>query len=158
MKTAKLNEWLGLVANIGVLVGLVFLIVELDQANRVATYQAESDRTTKYNDGNLLWMDKSGLMAKLNDPDVVLSGSEYVEARHAALFMLNIWLDSENAYESGLITERTFDVALDDIRVAIQVYPGIRPIFENIFQEYESETSQRITIQTLIEEVRDDGT
>ena len=32
----KLNRWLGVFANLGVMIGLIFLIFELDQSNRIA--------------------------------------------------------------------------------------------------------------------------
>lgn len=43
MKLEKLNSWLTLLANLGVLAGIVFLVIELDQSNRQAqssTFQA----------------------------------------------------------------------------------------------------------------------
>ena len=43
MKLTKLNDWLTLAANIGVIAGIVFLAMEINQSNKVtiaATYQA----------------------------------------------------------------------------------------------------------------------
>lgn len=42
MKLSNINEWLGLIANIGVLTGIVFLAIELQQNSNIA--QADSYR------------------------------------------------------------------------------------------------------------------
>lgn len=44
----KLNQWLTLAANLGVLIGVIFVVVELNQANRIAAYSAESTRRTQF--------------------------------------------------------------------------------------------------------------
>lgn len=41
-RVGGLNQWLTLAGNLGVLVGLFFLVVELNQANRIAAYTAEN--------------------------------------------------------------------------------------------------------------------
>ena len=41
MDTEKLNKWVSLLANIGVLAGIVFLGLEIRQSNRIAMASAE---------------------------------------------------------------------------------------------------------------------
>lgn len=40
MNSAKLNDWLGVVANIGIVAGLIIVYLELDHANRLAEANA----------------------------------------------------------------------------------------------------------------------
>ena len=50
----KLNQWLALVANIGVLVGIFFLVVEINQntaAIRISTSQAMASEQAEFNRG-----------------------------------------------------------------------------------------------------------
>ena len=46
MKLSELNDWLSLAANIGVLIGLIALVIELDQSTRVAEVTAYETRIT----------------------------------------------------------------------------------------------------------------
>ena len=45
MKIEKLNEWLGIAANLGVILGIVFLVIEINQSTK-ATAAAASDSVT----------------------------------------------------------------------------------------------------------------
>jgi hypothetical protein len=69
MNLDKLNQWLSLLANLGVLVGLVFLIAELNQANRIAVYTAESTRNTQFLGMNTSRIENPEIIAKLMQPD-----------------------------------------------------------------------------------------
>ena len=44
MNTAKLNDWLALLANLGIVAGLIIVYLELDHANRLAEANAEQAR------------------------------------------------------------------------------------------------------------------
>ena len=45
MNTEKLNDWLGIAANLGVILGIVFLVIEISQSTK-ATAAAASDSVT----------------------------------------------------------------------------------------------------------------
>jgi hypothetical protein len=45
MNTEKLNDWLGIAANLGVILGIVFLVIEINQSTK-ATAAAASDSVT----------------------------------------------------------------------------------------------------------------
>jgi hypothetical protein len=45
MNTQKLNDWLGIAANLGVILGIVFLVIEINQSTK-ATAAAASDSVT----------------------------------------------------------------------------------------------------------------
>jgi hypothetical protein len=53
MDTEKLNRWLALCANIGVLVGIVLLVVELDQNSNIARLELELSRNEIFQQGEV---------------------------------------------------------------------------------------------------------
>ena len=84
MKLDRLNQWLTLLTNLGVLIGLVFLIAELNQSNRIAVYSAESTRRTQFLDMNTSRIENPEIIAKLMNPDPELSDVEWVQALYTA--------------------------------------------------------------------------
>ena len=50
MNLDKTIQYLTLAANVGVLIGIGFLVLEIDQANRIADREARSELITQYND------------------------------------------------------------------------------------------------------------
>ena len=53
MDIEKLNRWLALGANIGVLAGIVFLALEINQSSRIARLQFADDRISTWQQGEL---------------------------------------------------------------------------------------------------------
>ena len=51
MQTVRLNQWLSVGANFGVLIGIILLIVELDQNSDLARLQLEDNRRTTFQQG-----------------------------------------------------------------------------------------------------------
>lgn len=47
MKASRINRWLTLAANFGVLIGIMLLLVELDQNAHVVRAQISSERTSQ---------------------------------------------------------------------------------------------------------------
>lgn len=136
MNLDKLNQWLSLVANVGVLVGLVFLIVELNQANRIAVYTAESTRSTQFLDMNTSRIENPEIIAKLMQPDPEFTDIEWVQALYTARQQVNTWIDAENAVINGLLSETTRRGVFNDIDVVIAEMPGLMPAWEYIFEGY----------------------
>ena len=51
MQTVRLNQWLSIGANFGVLIGIILLIIELDQNSDLARLQLEDNRRTTFQQG-----------------------------------------------------------------------------------------------------------
>jgi hypothetical protein len=136
MKFDKLNQWLSLLANIGVLVGLVFLIIELNQANRIAVYSAESTRSSQFIGMNTSRIENPAIIAKLMQPNPELSDIEWVQALYTARQQINTWIDAENAAINGLLSEATRRGVFNDIDVVIAEMPGLVPAWEYLFEGY----------------------
>ena len=156
MNLDKLNQWLSLMANLGVLVGLIFLIVELNQSNRIAIYSAESTRRTQFLDMNTARIENPEIIAKLMNPEPELSDTEWVQALYTARQQTNTWIDAENAVINGLLSETTYREIFKDIDVVIAEMPGLIPAFEYLFEGYEvDENSNLETLAYLYKAVQD---
>ena len=139
MNTYRVGTWLSLVANFGVLVGIVFLALEIQQANRIAIATSEISIRSEFKSLNELVLandDIARLMVRAKD-----SGSDFspvdTEKLYAYLYAcINNWLGIEIAYVNGMITEMTFKVALQDVREVLQYYPALQPLMRNSLNDY----------------------
>jgi len=136
VKLEKLNQWLSLLANLGVIVGLVFLIAELNQANRIAVYTAESTRSSQFIGMNTSRIENPEIIAKLMQPDPEFTDVEWVQALYTARQQINTWIDAENAVINGLLSETTRRGVFNDIDVVIAEMPGLIPAWEYLFEAY----------------------
>lgn len=151
----KLNQWLSLLANLGVFVGLIFLIVELNQSNRIAIYSAESARRTQFLDMNTSRIENPEIIAKLMNPDPEFTDVEWVQALYTARQQTNTWIDAEHAVINGLLSEQTYREIFTDIDVVVKEMPGLIPAFEYLFEAYKvDENADLETIAYLVEAVR----
>lgn len=155
MNLDKLNQWLSLLANLGVLVGLIFLIAELNQANRIAVYTAESTRRTQFLDMNTSRIENPEIIAKVMQPNPEFTDVEWVQALYTARQQTNTWIDAENAVINGLLSETTYREIFNDIDVVIAEMPGLIPAWEYVFEGYKvDENSELETMAYLFKAVR----
>ena len=147
MNLDRLNQWLTLLANLGVLIGLIFLIAELNQSNRIAVYSAESTRRTQFLDMNTSRIENPEIIAKLMHPDPELSEVEWVQALYTARQQTNTWIDAENAVINGLLSEQTYNEIFNDIDTIIREMPGLIPAFEYLFNAYK--VDENIELETM---------
>ena len=115
MKKIELGQILTILANVGVIVEIAFLAVELNQANRIGRYTAENARRTQFIQINSIVMEHSEIYAKFQAGDANLTPSEQVQASSMARMMMNSWFDAEAAYDFGLLSDGTFQIALRTI-------------------------------------------
>ena len=147
MNLDTLNKWLTLVANLGVLVGLIFLIVELNQSNRIAIYEAESTRRSQFIGMNTSRIENPEIIAKLMKPNPNLSEIEWVQALYTARQQTNTWIDAENAVINGLLSDETYDEIFRDIDTVVTEMPGLIPAFEYLFEKYE--VNENVKLETM---------
>lgn len=151
----RLNQWLTLAANLGVLVGLIFLVVELNQANRIAAYSSENARRTQFLDMNTSRIENPEIIAKLMQPDAELDEVEWVQALYTARQQTNTWIDAEHAVRYGLLSEETYGEIFRDIDTIVAEMPGLHPAFEYLFEAYDvNEDSGLDTMAYLRQAVR----
>ena len=134
MNLDDLNKWLTLLANLGVLVGIVFLSLEISQSNRIAIRDARSELTTTNQDIELSFLENSevtDLMVKLANSDKDLTPREKFQAYSYANIIVtaaaNLNLNYENGFLEKVVLERYMRVqAAQIVRV-----PGITPFLED---------------------------
>ena len=154
MKIEKINSWLGLAANCGVIVGLIFLIVEIDQSNRIAVYSAESTRRSQYIEMNTSRIENAETIAKFMHPEAKLNEVEWVQAIYTVRQSINTWIDAENAVLSGLLSEDTYNEIFTDIDVVVAEMPGLKPAYTYILEKYDLESRNLEVLRYLVEAVK----
>jgi hypothetical protein len=154
MELDRLNRWLTLVTNLGVIVGIAFLIVELDQTNRISRYTAEIGWSTQAIVLNSTRIDNSETYAKLQSDEAELTPSERAQALMMARQLINFWSTAESAYNLGLISDGTFEETLIDISVVLKEAPGLLPFFAYLQDAYKADHNTSIVAKHVAEGVR----
>lgn len=143
MDSDRLNRWLTLGANLGVLVGLALLVVEIRQSNQLALAQIEQTRSDSLLSWRREWITNDAIVEMLAARRAILPMSEFqpmsVTEKQAAtaaflneldpelrirwtFFLQTTFWDFENVhaqYQRGLISEdycndRVVDAILQD--------------------------------------------
>ena len=128
MDSDRLNRWLTLGANIGVLIGLILLLFELDQnldivraqtRNDLATTSIEFlfDQATSPHLAEIIV--RSNLGEELSDVETVMYRS-----RSEAAF--RYWENVHYQYRQGMYDEVEFVNHLETMRIIIDLNPGLR--------------------------------
>ena len=141
MNTDQLNKTLTLVANVGVIVGIVFLVLEIRQSNQIALATNELAIRESYGSSNELVAGNpvfAQILYNARDPGAELTGAEKEMAEYFVGRLFNTWVGSERAYDLELASRATLDLALDDLRWTFETYPAIRYLFREAHETYPS--------------------
>ena len=142
--TSKLIDTL---ANIGVIVGLIFLVLEIRQANSIATATAEIETRSMFSEINEAIYgvpEVSQLLVKCRDRDAELSALEEVQAWGFVLRLTNAWLAIEIAHEHDMLPSDTFAVIEDDLRTALTRYPALGHSFKDFVDSFPAQESRQV--------------
>ncbi len=154
MEAERLNQWLNLAATLGVIAGIAFLIVELNQTNRIARYTAEIGWRSQAIEINSSRIEYSETYAKLQADEAELTPSERAQALMMARQLFNFWINAESAYDLGLISDRSFESTLTDISVSLEEAPGLVPSFAYLLDAYKMDTETSIVTKRVADIVR----
>jgi hypothetical protein len=154
MEAERLNQWLNLAATLGVIAGIAFLIVELDQTNRIARYTAEIGWRSQAIEINSSRIEYSETYAKLQADEAELTPSERAQALMMARQLFNFWINAESAYDLGLISDRSFESTLTDISVSLEEAPGLVPSFAYLLDAYKMDNETSIVTKRVADIVR----
>jgi hypothetical protein len=124
MRAEKLNTWLTLGANIGVLIGLLLLVVELDQNSdvvRAQIHQARSDNFEAFNieiaDTEYLLPALAKLRAAGGPRDVLaLQELDAIERERVRMYFRGRVMGYDNLhyqYESGFLDEEFYKIRVE---------------------------------------------
>ena len=153
MGTSRLNEWLQILTSLGVLAGIIFLALEIQQANRIAIATTEITVREAFGSSNesvYTNSETAALLAKARSADAEFSDAEREMLDYFFSRMMNIWGGIEEAYANEMVSRATFDLAIDDMKWTIDAYPGMRSLFEGRGEIYPS-TSESILVREMIQ-------
>ena len=127
MRKLDIGQWTVLISNTAVVAGLIFLIMELDQSNRISRYASENARRSQFIEINTSMIEHADLYAKLQGNAQDLSATEKVKALMMARQLMNTWSDAQSAHDYGLLSDATLALTLVDISVSTREAPGLLP-------------------------------
>jgi len=111
MEADKANRWLTLGANIGVLIGIMLLVVELDQNREMIRAQTRNDISRQISDhlGMVANNDQLASVKRRSEAGEELSADE--EQQQYLLFTANkrMWENIHYQYRQGMFDEKEFD-------------------------------------------------
>lgn len=157
MSTSKFNERLQILASLSVLAGLVFLALEIRQANRIAIATTEitvRESFASSNESVYTNPEIAALLAKARHADAMFTEAEHEMLDYWLGRMTNIWIQIDRAYSNGMVSEATLDVAIDDMKWTSQAYPALRSKIEDWANTYTSNSDTRMyqEIQRILDE------
>ena len=162
----RVNSWLSLVANVGILVGLVLVAIELNQNTDQLKLQLVFQTTQKIFDNNrdLLGDNPTPAITKsITNPDD-LTYEEFLIASAFVLNQLNEWEDRFLIYQAGLISDRDWKRHVDENagwtlgnRFAQRYWRVSSSVFEPEFSAYVDNAIMTIDEQSTYKEWLDSG-
>ena len=141
MDADRINRWLTLIANIGVIIGIAFLAVEIRQANRIAIATTEigvRNSWLQLNESIYSSAEVAELWVKAADPGTRWSPTEEVRVTTIVNSLINIWLSVETACANEIATRMTCDEIQDEIGSVIAVMPAAREQWQAVIGRYPS--------------------
>lgn len=166
MKLSNINESLSLIANLGVILGIVILAAELgqqnqsiDQSNRIAQSTALADlsaRGVEFFGAAVSDPALADLILKLQDREN-LTRIETTPAFFLAGQLVQIWYSAEDYFNNGLIDETAYSGFLEAPQGTIAALPGIAPFVRAQFSSglYQNRIGSRMNnhLQTAIDSI-----
>ena len=128
MESDRVNRWLMIASNVGVLIGLIFVGVEVRNSGNAVTAQAATAISEGYNEFNYL---------VATDPDVArllylgtaapdkLTDFESFRANFLIRGLFNHWMQVHKLYTAGILTESEWARSAPEINRAMGL-PGIK--------------------------------
>lgn len=124
---------------VAVVLSLIFVGVELRQANDIATRDVRIQLSTQVSDLERLTTENSdhaALLSRLTSKAVTLSAVEYEQARSYAQQLISHWAAVQAAHESGFLPEGSFNAYLKYMTSTFGRYPGLATIVKERLAEW----------------------
>ena len=151
MKKIDYVQFVSILANLGVVLGLVFLGVEIYQSNQINRTDAWNNllRTgIEFNDAIAENSDLAEILAKSNNNES-LSAAESIRLRaFAAASMQRVWFDYQQI-GTGIITPDELKTRIPRFKVLLARFPAVRTLYEQNRDGY-SEGFQRFVDSCVV--------
>ena len=148
MKTEKVNSWLTLGANVGVLIGLILLVIEIRQNTNMMQAQMSQSRSETA---------RSGLQATYNSeyiPSIMIKVYDNKELTREEDFRYKRYLRSihrnqENVlwqYNQGLLQDDTPRIIIETVRKQLGYGPYAMKVWDDTKKDYTEEYSAYVDL------------
>ncbi len=128
MNLNKINPWLTLLANFGVIAGIVFLAVEIGQNSEMMRAQTRTqlaEELTELFSANMNDQHYAEILLKGNNGQELTDVEQYQYFRHRTAWT-SYWNNVIYQYQIGLYDEQEFVRQITAIRISIDAWPGIK--------------------------------
>jgi hypothetical protein len=120
-----------IIGGVAVVLSLLFVGLQLQQSNSIAEREARSEIPFLTMDINRLALEEpeiASLLVKLSDrSNENFTKEEQHQAYSLAGMYLNLWAVTSSAVDSGFVPENVLSIYLGNVRIALEVYPGLCP-------------------------------
>jgi len=125
LNTNRLNRWLTLLANLGVLAGIILLLVELNQNQEIARAQIRNEVYQGLTDSlAILDRDTAEVIGKAN-AGVELDPVEVILVGRWSETILRYWENADYQYEMGMYDDTEYSAQKNIIRTGmLEIFPG----------------------------------
>jgi len=123
----RLNRWLTLLANTAVLIGIILLIVELDQNRDMMRAQIRNEISRAELDMLASWSGNPALadaIVRANSGEE-LSPAEYFMVGARSETVLRLWQNIHYQYRQGLYDESEFDASIATFSRILSQHPSL---------------------------------
>ena len=149
MKLDKLNKWLTLIANIGVAVGIFAIIVELNQASKLAEVSAFQSRMTEIQEAQVqlaLSEDLAEIFVKYDSSGVEsLSPTELIRIQAWHGGVMRRMQAQYFQYQKGFLDRSSIDMMVDDIASASERWAELGLLEQIQILEWREEIEKRVS-------------
>ena len=141
MKNSNVVQIISLLANVGVVLGLVFLGVEVYQSNQMNRTNAWNNLIQTgidFNDGIAQNSDLAEILAKSNN-DESLTDAEAIRLRaFTAASMQRVWLDYQQI-NTGIISPEELQTRIPRFQTLLVRFPVVRRLWEQTRDGYSAD-------------------
>ena len=151
MKKVEYVEFVSVLANLGVILGLVFLGIQIYQSNQINRTEAWNNliRTgIEFNDAIAENSDLAEILAKSNNSEPLSDAEEIRLRAFAAASMQRVWFDYQQI-GTGIISPEELKTRIPRFKVLLARFPAVRTLYEQNRDGY-SENFQRFVESCVI--------
>ena len=130
------------VGALAVLITLIYLANQIRQSNRIGVTASEAQFRQMAQSVNRSIMelpDDDPFLAQLLIENPEYTPAQHVKARMFARTLGNLWAFADSCYRNKLIDYPAYKASIDDVRICFDEYPGIKPVWAELVEVYETE-------------------
>jgi len=138
LKKVNLAQTISVLANVGVIAGIIFLGLELQQNNEMLSDEAQRARAQMFRENLAVWADNSELWVKDREHETLTSAEAY---RISRIWLMNLW-----AFQTSFsqLPRNEVEGGGNLFRRQFEVMPSLRKTWEENRDAFEPEFVQYI--------------